>query len=129
MFRMAKIIIVGMLFSTAVLADDDDWGEHHHWRHHHGYGYPVYREEIVYAPQPIVEYVPQPVVEYVPVQPRYYAPPPPPPVGYYGYDQRSPQGLVGGMVGSAMGYELGRGDPLAAGIGAAAGAWFGNGRY
>jgi hypothetical protein len=31
------------------------------------------------------------------------------------------------LVGSAMGYEMGRGDPLAAGIGAAAGSWIGNG--
>jgi uncharacterized protein YcfJ len=43
------------------------------------------------------------------------------------YDQRSGTGLVGGMVGSAVGYEMGRGDPLAAGVGAAAGAWLGNG--
>jgi len=33
------------------------------------------------------------------------------------------------MVGSAMGYQLGNGDPIAAGIGAAAGALLGNGMY
>jgi hypothetical protein len=122
MFRMAKIVVIGLLFTSPVLADDD-WGEgRHHGHHRHGYHhYPRYREEIVY--------VPERVVEYVPVEPRYYAPPPPPPVSYYGYDQRSPQGLVGGMLGSVMGYELGRGDPVAAGIGAAAGAWMGNGMY
>lgn len=122
MFRMAKIVVIGLLFTSPVFADSD-WGEgHHHRHHHHGYHhYPRYREEIVY--------VPERVVEYVPVEPHYYAPPPPPPVSYYGYDQRSPQGLVGGMLGSMMGYELGRGDPLAAGIGAAAGAWMGNGMY
>lgn len=127
MFRKSLILIAGVLLSSTALADRDDWGGHHHRHgHHHGYGNPYYREEIVYMP-PVVQYVPQPVVEYVPVQPRYYAPPPP--VSYYGYDQRSPQGLLGGMVGSAVGYEMGRGDPLAAGIGAAAGAWFGNSRY
>lgn len=130
MFRMTQILIISLLFSTAAWADRDDWGGYHHdHRHHHyyqGYDQPYYREEIVYMP-PVVHYVPQPIVEYVPVQPRYYAPPPP--VSYYSYDQRSPQGLVGGIVGSVMGYELGRGDPLAAGIGAAAGAWLGNGRF
>lgn len=123
MFRMAKIVVIGLLLSSPVFADND-WGEGHHYGHHHHHGhgyYPRYREEIVY--------VPERVVEYVPVQPRYYAPPPPPPVRYYGYDQRTPQGLVGGMLGSAMGYEMGRGDPLAAGIGAATGAWMGNGMY
>jgi hypothetical protein len=124
MFRMTKIMLIGLLFSSVALADDD-WGEHRHHRHHHhghGYGreyYPAYPVERVY--------VPERVVEYVPMQQRYYAPPPPPPVRYGGYDQRSPQGLVGGLVGSAMGYEMGRGDPLAAGIGAAAGSWIGNG--
>lgn len=128
MFRMTKILIIGLLFSTAAWADRDDWSDYHHGHgHHHGYGYSGYPGGVIYTPQPIVEYVPQPVVQYVPVQPRYYAPPPP--VGYYGYSQPSPQGMIGGMVGSAMGYELGRGDPLAAGIGAAAGAWLGNGRF
>ncbi|MDT4289175.1 hypothetical protein RO575_06380 [Methylomonas sp. MO1] len=125
MFRMTNIMLIGLLFSSMALADDD-WGEHRHHRHHHhhehGYGreyYPAYPVERVY--------VPERVVEYVPMQQRYYAPPSPPPVRYGGYDQRSPQGLVGGLVGSAMGYEMGRGDPLAAGIGAAAGSWIGNG--
>lgn len=120
MFSMTKFVVIGVLFSSAVWADDDDWGErHHHGHHRHGHDYyPRYREEIVY--------VPQRVVEYVPAQPRYYAPPP---VSHYQYDQRSPQGLVGGVVGSAIGYQMGRGDPLGAGIGAAAGAWLGNGMY
>jgi len=112
MFRMAKIILLSLSIVSAALADGD-WGEHHHHRHHHGY--PAYSVERVY--------VPERVVEYVPVERRYYAPP----VRYDYYDQRSPQGLVGGLVGSAMGYEMGGGDPLAAGIGAAAGSWLGNG--
>ncbi|MGR8929232.1 MAG: hypothetical protein ACU836_01240 [Gammaproteobacteria bacterium] len=126
MFRIATFLIAGLFFSASALADHGEWRHHHHHhghhRHHHGHDhgyYPVYRERV---------FVPQPIVEYVPARPRYYAPPPPPPA-YYRYDQRSPQGMIGGIVGSAMGYELGRGDPMAAGIGAAAGAWLGNGMY
>ncbi|WP_446808043.1 hypothetical protein ACH50O_12065 [Methylomonas sp. 2BW1-5-20] len=117
MFRMAKIILLSLSIVSVALADGD-WGEHHHHHHHrHHHGYPAYSVERVY--------VPERVVEYVPVERRYYAPPPPARYGYY--DQRSPQGLVGGLVGSALGYEMGGGDPLAAGIGAAAGSWLGNG--
>jgi hypothetical protein len=113
MFRLANILILVFISSSVALADDDDWDDH--YRHYHEY-YPAYSVERIYVPERIVEYVP--------VQ-QYYAPPPPASYGYY--DQRSTQGLVGGLVGSAMGYEMGRGDPLAAGIGAAAGSWFGNG--
>lgn len=123
MIRLAIFTLVGILYSIPGMADPHWGGGHHHGHHghhHHRHNhYPRYRQEYIY--------VPERVVEYVPARPRYYAPPPP--VNYYRYDQRSPQGLVGGMVGSAMGYEMGRGDPLAAGIGAAAGAWFGNGFY
>lgn len=128
MFRMTAILMIGLFVSLAAWADHDDWEDSHHGyeHHHHGYSRPYYREEIIYMP-PVVHYEPQPIVEYVPIQPRYYEPPPS--AGYSGYDQRSPMGLVGGMVGSVMGYELGRGDPLAAGLGAAAGAWLGNGQF
>ncbi|CAD6880306.1 hypothetical protein [Methylomonas albis] len=119
MLSRTTVIVLGLLVSSAALADHEHWGGHHGHHHHHGYDRPMYREDVIY-------YQPAPVVEYVPV-PRYYAPPPPP--VYYGYDQRSPQGLLGGMVGSAMGYQLGNGDPIAAGIGAAAGALLGNGMY
>ena len=122
MLKKSKIIVLGLLFSTGAMADHGYWEEghhrHHHHGHHHDYYEPRYREEIVYVPQRVVEYAPAP---------QYYAPPPPPP--RYGYDQRSPQGLLGGMVGSAMGYQFGGGDPIAAGIGAAAGALLGNGMY
>lgn len=122
MLKISKIVVLCLLASSAAWADGH--GEHHghHGHHdHHYYGEhrPMYREEIIYVPERVVEYVQVPA-------PRYYAPPPPPP-RYYGYDQRSPQGLLGGMVGGVMGYELGGGDPLATGMGAAAGAWFGNG--
>lgn len=125
MFRMAKIMVLAALASSTALADSDDWDDYRG-----GYAreyYPVYprpvervyyREEIRYVPETIVEYVP------APPPPRYYAPPP---QYYQSYDQRSPAGLLGGLVGGVMGYELGGGDPLAAGIGAAAGAWMGNG--
>ena len=118
MLRVAKIITISLLLSSVAFADDDDWDEPGYYQPRYEY-YPRCREEIVYVPERVVEYV-QP-------QPQYYAPSPPP--RYYGYDQRSPQGLVGGLVGSMMGYQLGGGDPLAAGIGAAAGAWIGNGMY
>lgn len=54
---------------------------------------------------------------------QYYGPPPQP---VY-QDPRSHQGLAGGVVGSVLGYELGSGNPVATGIGAAAGSLIGNG--
>ncbi len=42
-------------------------------------------------------------------------------------DPRSHQGLAGGVVGSVLGYEIGNGDPIATGLGAAAGSYLGNG--
>jgi len=42
-------------------------------------------------------------------------------------DPRSHQGLAGGVVGSVLGYEIGSGDPIATGLGAAAGSYLGNG--
>jgi hypothetical protein len=42
-------------------------------------------------------------------------------------DPRSHQGLAGGVVGSVLGYEIGQGDPIATGLGAAAGSYLGNG--
>jgi uncharacterized protein YcfJ len=43
------------------------------------------------------------------------------------HDPRSHQGLAGGVVGGVLGYELGNGDPIATGLGAAAGSYLGNG--
>ncbi|OYV19526.1 MAG: hypothetical protein CG438_799 [Methylococcaceae bacterium NSP1-1] len=48
-------------------------------------------------------------------EPRYY---PQPETRYY---------LAGGVVGSVLGYEIGKGDPIATGLGAAAGSYLGNG--
>jgi hypothetical protein len=42
-------------------------------------------------------------------------------------DPRSHQGLAGGVVGSVLGYEIGNGDPIFTGLGAAAGSYVGNG--
>jgi hypothetical protein len=50
---------------------------------------------------------------------RYYSQPP--------QDPRSHQGLAGGVVGSVLGYEFGKGDPIVTGLGAAAGSYLGNG--
>lgn len=119
MFKIA-IIMVSLLFCSSAFADDD-WDDYQEYP-------PVYYQPVSpgYYTENII-YVPERVVEYVPAQPRYYAPPPAPPARYEYYDRRTPQGLLGGLVGSAIGYEVGRGDPLAAGIGAVAGAWLGNG--
>jgi hypothetical protein len=132
------VLLVSAAFSYSSLSQADDWGHHHgghgwghhghggghhghgwghHHRHHHGYGYYPQPQINNYYPQPQVNnYYPQPPVGYYPPQPRYY-----------GYDGRSHQGLAGGVIGSVFGYELGGGDPLATGIGAAAGSFLGNG--
>lgn len=107
-----------ILFSPLSYADDDDddWGHHGHgWghhHHHHHYDYFPQPEVHYYYPQPEVRYYQAPPVRYY-QQPRYS-------------DPRSHLGLAGGVIGSVFGYELGSGDPLATGLGAAAGSFFGN---
>lgn len=54
---------------------------------------------------------------YYPEQPRYSN----------HQDPRSHQGLAGGVVGGVLGYEIGNGNPIATGVGAAAGSYLGNG--
>jgi len=122
-----------ILYSSISYADDDDhgWGHHGHGHGHHGWGHHGHHRghyyaqpqinyypqpQINYYPPPQINYYPQPQVEYYPQQPRYS-----------GYDQRSHQGLAGGVIGSVFGYEIGSGDPIAAGLGAAAGSYLGNG--
>jgi Glycine zipper 2TM domain len=61
---------------------------------------------------------------YAPPGQYYGQQPPPPPPSYR--DGRSHQGLAGGVVGSVLGYEVGNGNPLATGLGAAAGSLIGN---
>jgi hypothetical protein len=127
---MIQMIAVAALFSTAAFADDDDWGGD-------GYGYPrcdnngwggYPRQQVNnYYPQPQANYYyQQPPVAYYQPQPQYYPPQPQYNNGGY-YDNRSHQGLAGGVIGDVLGYELGNGNPLAAGIGAAAGSFLGNG--
>lgn len=122
--------IIG-LYTSAGYADGRGWrhhrghghGHHHHGRHHHHYRAPRIN---YYYPAPPVAYYPAPPVAYYPAPPAVaYYPQPPVHPGYY--DQRSPQGLAGGVIGSVFGYEVGNGDPIATGLGAAAGSYLGNG--
>ncbi len=109
MLKTTTLIAISLLISPAAVADGHGHHGHHHGHHHHDHYVEVER---VYYPERVVQYVPAPA----PPAPRFNS-----------YDQRSPQGLVGGALGSMAGYEMSRGDPLGAGIGAAAGAWIGNG--
>lgn len=127
LFFIAKVIGLSLMLLSSAFADDDDYrwgwpGHHHGWGHHHhhgwGGGYPRQQVNNYYYPQPQVNYYPQPPVNYYPPQPQYYG---------GGYGGRSHQGLAGGVLGTVFGYELGNGDPLAAGLGAAAGSFLGNG--
>lgn len=124
---ISQILFLSILFSSAALADGHGWGHHGHhgWGHHHGHHHGHrgwgggYAPQVnYYYPQPNYYYQ-QPPVQYYPPQPQYQ--------GGYGYDNRTHQGLAGGVVGSVFGYELGNGHPLATGIGAAAGSFLGNG--
>ena len=127
---LIQLTIFATLFSNAVFADRDDWdrGDHHHWHHgHHGWGHHN-RHHDGYGYQPQVNnYYPQPNYYYQAPQQAYYPPQPQYQQGYGYNDNRSHQGLAGGVVGTVFGYELGNGDPLAAGLGAAAGSFLGNG--
>lgn len=107
MFKATSIVVLSLLISPLAQADGHGHGHGHH-KHHHDHSDEVER---VYYPERAVRYapVPQPA-------PRYQSD-----------DRRSTAGLVGGALGSAAGYEMSKGDPLGAGIGAAAGAWIGNG--
>lgn len=101
MYRLAGVFAVSLLLSPVAWADGH--GHHgHHEGHEGGRGY---------YPERVVQYVPAPQPA-----PRYNS-----------YDRRSTSGLMGGALGSVAGYEMSKGDPLGAGIGAAAGAWIGNG--
>ncbi len=105
MLRAITVALAGIFGTSVALADGHGHG-HHHGHHDH-----YVEVERVYYPERVVQYVPAPQPA-----PRYNS-----------YDQRSTQGLVGGALGSMAGYEMSKGDPLGAGIGAAAGAWLGNG--
>lgn len=122
MLRTIIVVLAGVMFTSLAMADGHGHHgrrhEYHHaHRHYHG---PVVRH---YSPAPRVYYR-EPVRYYTPPV-VHYAPRYQPPV--YHDDRRTNTGMLGGVTGSAIGYQLGRGDPLAAGMGAAAGAWIGNG--
>lgn len=93
--------IASFYSATADASGGHGEGHRKHHKHHH--------EQADYYPQPA---------------PGYYAQPAPRPVYQ---DPRSHQGLAGGVVGSVLGYEIGNGDPIATGLGAAAGSYLGNG--
>jgi hypothetical protein len=131
------VLAIAALFSAASYASGGyghrgEWGEHHHG-HHHDHWRPHHREVIrYYPPRPYY----REVIKYYPPRPRpiyreeihHYPAPRPQPYPYYPqHDLRSSSGLAGGVVGSVFGYQLGNGDPLATGIGAAAGSMIGNG--
>jgi uncharacterized protein YcfJ len=91
-----------------------------HYKHKH-------RKEIVHYYVPVAPAAPVAVVPAAP--PGYYAVPAPVPQprSYYPQqDRRTTQGLAGGELGSALGYQVGNGSPLTTGVGAAAGAYIGN---
>lgn len=124
LFFLIQLTVAVVTYSAISSADDHHgrggYGYDHHDRGHHGH----HREH--YYPQPQVNYYyAEPQVRYYP-QPQPYYPQQP---QYSGYDQRSHQGLAGGVVGSVLGYEMGNGNPVAAGLGAAAGSYIGNGRW
>ena len=97
-FALIQLTAIVAVFSFSSYAFGDGHGEGH--RGHHRY----HPEEARYYPQPEARYYPQ--------QPQ---------------DPRSHQGLAGGVVGSVLGYEIDNGNPVAAGLGAAAGSYLGNG--
>jgi len=123
-FFLIHLTIVIIMVAPAAYAHDDDWGRHddwgryndgerHHRRHHHDHYYPQQQPRVYYYPAPQINYYPQPQVNYY-QQPEYSR------------DPRSHQGLAGGVVGGVLGYEMGNGNPVTTGIGAAAGSFLGN---
>ncbi len=99
-FVLIQLVALVAVYSSSSYASGGGHGKGHHKNKHHQYQ----NEESRYYPQP---------------ETRYYPPQP--------QDPRSHQGLAGGVVGSVLGYEIGKGDPIATGLGAAAGSYLGNG--
>ena len=97
LFVLIQLTAIVAVYSSSSFASGGH-GEGHRKHHHY------YPEEARYYPQPETRYYPQPP-----------------------QDPRSHQGLAGGVVGSVLGYEIGNGNPVAAGLGAAAGSYLGNG--
>jgi hypothetical protein len=101
MSTTSKAVICAMLLiATSAVEAHEHFGGFREW-HPHGYGYG-------YGYAPAYYYT-------APVAPMYVAPHP----VYRGYYA---PGTVGSMLGGAAGYQMSGGNPLGAGIGAAAGA-------
>lgn len=124
-FMKKSLLFISLAVSAMMLpgaAFADRWGHHHghgygwgHRPHYHGHYYPA---PVVnhYYPQPVVSYMAPPPAVVYPV-PAAVPVPVPAPVPYYsGGGRPSTNGLAGGVIGGVMGYQLCRGDPLAAGI-------------
>lgn len=130
---LSQIAVVALLFSSAAFADGHGgWGHHGGWGGHHGgwghHGWGGHHGHHGGGRTQVNNYYyQQPPAYYAPPPPVYYAPPQPVYNGGGYYDNRSHQGLAGGVIGTVFGYELGNGHPLAAGLGAAAGSFIGNG--
>jgi hypothetical protein len=107
-----QMILVALSFAGVAEASGGHGRKHHKFKHKH-------RKEVVHyyvpaAPPPApAHYYPVPVAA-----PQPYLHPVP--------DRRSTSGLAGSVVGGALGYQVGNGNPLAAGVGAAAGSLIGN---
>jgi hypothetical protein len=97
---LIQLTAIVAVYSSSSFASGGGHGEGHHRNKHHQYQSEGGR------------YYPQPQARYYPQQPQ---------------DPRSHQGLAGGVVGSVLGYEIGNGNPIATGLGAAAGSYPGNG--
>lgn len=114
---MKKLLIALQIMAVALCyagAADASGGHgkkkgHHKFKHGH-------RDEVVHY------YVPAPP----PAPARYYSAPQPQPYYPQARDRRSTSGLAGSVVGGALGYQVGNGNPIAAGVGAAAGSLIGN---
>jgi len=142
---MKKIALVGIVKVFAAFFPLTTWAGGGHGHYHQVHYRPHYVKRIVnyhprpycpprtvvnvYRPAPLVRYAPprtvvrylppRPLVRYNP-RPYYYQPP------QYYQDPRSTQGLAGGIIGGIAGYQLGYGNPLVTGVGAAAGSYLGN---
>lgn len=131
MVRFIALVISSVVFSTSVMASGGNYhpgrgkgsSKYYYQPRHKVKRYrPVdrvyIREEVYYYPQRVTIY--ETVPRYVTSPSYVYAP------RISHYDQRSTTGFIGSAVGSMLGYEIGRGDPIASGIGAAAGSLLGN---
>jgi hypothetical protein len=110
-----QIFTVALSFSGIAEASGGHPGKAKgHYKHKHRH-----RDEVVHyyvpvaPPPPAAHYYPAPV-------------PAPQPYRHPAPDRRSTSGLAGSVVGGALGYQVGNGHPLAAGVGAAAGSLIGN---